>query len=267
MAALAEVLPAAPTLAELARVANREHAQAFSAASAMIEHAIRAGEALLAAKAQTPPGAWTRWLKDEFVASPETANVYMRLAHHQDEIRARTEIKSIAQARRVLRELGAVREEHGSQGRGVYVSEAVREEARAMRREGMQLREIAETLGYQLSTVHGWVNPDSIQRRRTRQAKSKARRREARRALERQERDRLARKTGGSVAECYSLVRRTAQELDRTIGEQEDVELRAALNVALTKVHAAEDAVVRALGIAMGPTAQGTREPEEGTDA
>lgn len=71
---------------DLAETANREHEQAIGAATAMVRHALNAGDALLAAKAQTAPGQWTRWLASRFVASPETANVYMALAHHRDVI-------------------------------------------------------------------------------------------------------------------------------------------------------------------------------------
>lgn len=235
---------------DLAATANHEHEQALNAANAMVRHAMNAGDALLAAKAQTAPGQWTRWLAAQFVASPETANVYMSLAHHREAIEANTEVKSISQARRYLREIGAVREEHGSHGRGVYVTEAVREEARAMKREGRTYKQIADALGTHVSTVHGWCNPDTIGNRRTRQAKSKAHRREVARALRRQERDRAAAKMGGSVAEAYSMVRKTAQAVDRACEASEDREVRAALNTALTKLHAAEDAIVRALGIA-----------------
>ena len=229
----AEVLGSGMSRSELADIFNREHGLALQAVRATVLHAIQAGEALLAAKDQTRPGQWTRWLKDVFTASPETANVYMLLAHQKAEILANPEIQSVSQARRYLREIGKVREEHGSQGRGVYVSEAIRDEARALKSEGRTLGEIAAELGFAVSTVHGWVNPESIAQRRTRQRRTKARRRAAQRALKLHEQDRAVRKAGGPVAEAYSLTRKAGQQLQRAFDATDDVAIKNAISRAL----------------------------------
>jgi hypothetical protein len=57
------------------------------------------------------------------------------------------------------------------------------------------------------------------------------------------------RKVGGSVAESYSLIRKTLQALDRAHGDATDREMRAALSAATAKLHSAEDEIVRALGV------------------
>jgi hypothetical protein len=63
------------SLDELALVANEAHTRASN-----IDEAIRAGEALIEAKAQVERGRWLRWLTDNFMGSQRTATDYMRLA-------------------------------------------------------------------------------------------------------------------------------------------------------------------------------------------
>jgi hypothetical protein len=71
----------------LLATANREHELVMQAGTAMVEHAIRAGEALLAARNGMGDGEWGDWLRGAFVASVATAHNYMRLAIHQDAVR------------------------------------------------------------------------------------------------------------------------------------------------------------------------------------
>lgn len=65
---------------ELAAVANREHALVCEAGTSLVEHAIRAGEALTAAKAGLAHGEWLPWLEANFRGSRQTADNYRRLA-------------------------------------------------------------------------------------------------------------------------------------------------------------------------------------------
>lgn len=69
-----------PSPPELADVANREHALVGQAVGAMVEHAIRAGEALVAAKAQVNHGGWLPWLDANFNGSNRHAERYMMVA-------------------------------------------------------------------------------------------------------------------------------------------------------------------------------------------
>lgn len=78
-----EVLaPSEASLLELANRANDEHALARQAGESMVEHAIRSGEALIAAKAQVAHGEWLPWLEANFEASQQTASDYVRLARN-----------------------------------------------------------------------------------------------------------------------------------------------------------------------------------------
>lgn len=70
----------AHSLPQLAAGANREHLACEAAYGTAIEHAFRAGEHLLAAKAQVAHGAWLPWLEANFGASERTAQGYMQIA-------------------------------------------------------------------------------------------------------------------------------------------------------------------------------------------
>ena len=60
-------------LAGLALEANEAHARAQDCFSRGVEHATRAGKALVKAKAQLGHGEWGRWLSDNFRGSERTA--------------------------------------------------------------------------------------------------------------------------------------------------------------------------------------------------
>lgn len=75
-----EIVGPDPIPAELAQIANREHALVGEKLGSMVEHAIRAGEALAAVKAQLAHGEWLPWLAENFAGSERMAHRYMRIA-------------------------------------------------------------------------------------------------------------------------------------------------------------------------------------------
>jgi hypothetical protein len=97
---MTDLLPAArpdrlpDTLDDLAAVARAEHDAFERDARSAIAHAIRAGEALTAAKAKVAHGEWLPWLEANFPATRRTASNYMALAAngkrvaHLDTVRA-----------------------------------------------------------------------------------------------------------------------------------------------------------------------------------
>lgn len=68
------------SLSDLAAAANREHLACEQAYGSALEHAFRAGEYLLTAKAELEHGEWGRWVGENFDGSERTARGYMRLA-------------------------------------------------------------------------------------------------------------------------------------------------------------------------------------------
>lgn len=73
-------------LIELAGAIRREHDACERDARSAVEHAIRAGELLIDAKAEVSHGEWLPWLDTNFAFTPQTANGYMRLARRREQI-------------------------------------------------------------------------------------------------------------------------------------------------------------------------------------
>ena len=70
---------------EAADIANREHELVVRATAVALDHAIRCGEALLAARAAVKGSgeSWERWVAAHLDFSPWWARGYMRIAHHR----------------------------------------------------------------------------------------------------------------------------------------------------------------------------------------
>lgn len=69
-----------------------------------VQHALRAGRALVAAKAQLPHGAWMAWLRTNFDRDIGTAARYMRLADNWHSAPNIQQSESIRQALRLIAE-------------------------------------------------------------------------------------------------------------------------------------------------------------------
>jgi Protein of unknown function (DUF3102) len=78
-------------LADLAARIKAEHEAATGFIKQGLERAIHAGKLLIEAKDHLPHGQWLPWLREHCPALPErTASHYMRLAHHEDDLRAKS---------------------------------------------------------------------------------------------------------------------------------------------------------------------------------
>lgn len=243
--------PGEPTLGELADIANSEHALVIEAGVSMVEHAIRAGEALSKAKRLCPTGEWKRWCEANFVATYGTAHGYVRVFDHKDKIRAELVEPTLGEALRHVRGLPPAQDLRGANLRGSDKDER-KARAREMRDAGCSYQEIADHFGVGRDTVRRWIDRAARESLNAGLRRRAARQRAARKALARQERDAAMRRIKGPVSEAYALIRRTAQALDQARGSADDPELRAALNSALTRLHSSEDEIVRALGIEGG---------------
>jgi Protein of unknown function (DUF3102) len=78
-----------PQLVTLAEQINAEHRAFIGSLKKTAEHGIRAGELLTEAKSKCKHGQWLGWLGENFEGAPRTAQEYMRLHKHRDEIRAK----------------------------------------------------------------------------------------------------------------------------------------------------------------------------------
>lgn len=250
-----EVLP--PALDEFAATINREHGLVVRSARATIEHAIKAGEALLAAKDACDSGGWLSWLDENIEMHPTTAMWYMRVAYQAEAVRASGET-TFTGAFMYLRQKGLLGPDRPGGRRGQGYSDETRAEAQYMLDElGMSFTAIATTLGYSYNTVRRWLD---IEYRRDRDAKAKkykARRRaelsEARRAAAVETRDqRIAaavREAGGDLAKAYSLATRLDGVLGKAREDAKNSDQRLAINEAHAHRDKMMDAIVRALGV------------------
>jgi hypothetical protein len=75
-----------PQLSALAKEINKNHADVERLAGQCLEAARETGELLLKAKAGCGHGRWLAWMKVNVKFSQQTANTYMRLAKHWDQI-------------------------------------------------------------------------------------------------------------------------------------------------------------------------------------
>jgi hypothetical protein len=231
-----EAPAALETLEELADAVRREHALAAQAGATMVEHAIRAGDALRAAKNQIERGGWERWIAQEFPDKhAKTLRLYMRLSKYQEHVRT-MQPGSIVHAQQLL--AGEAIRPHETE---------LRDAARNLSQRGKTQKQITAELGVSLYAVQSWLNPRLLERRRSLRAQES---RAARRALHQQQRQSSVRKVGGPIAEGYALVRRALQTMEHASEGQLDSEARQAVLKAISRLHAAEDQIVRASKLA-----------------
>jgi transposase len=226
---------AEPSLDELAATANHEHALVLEAGVSMVEHAIKAGEALIAAKGLLPFGAWNQWLDARFEAGCKaTARNYMRIARHRALLES-CEPAGLVDALRLI--AGADRSDRNL---------AREQEMKALRASGLTYKAIAEQVGVSPATVRRSLDSAARQAEHAYQrARRGEQRRALRKALQRDERERTVRATGGSIAESYGLVRRALQALEAGIAKEQGREAKLAMNAAMQRLYAAEDELVK----------------------
>ncbi len=94
-------------LENLAEQINAAHRSFVGTLRKTVEHGIRAGELLAEAKAQCSHGTWLPWLEQNFEGAPRTAQEYMRLHNHRDEILAKTRDSAHLSVSGALKELAA----------------------------------------------------------------------------------------------------------------------------------------------------------------
>src|SRR5215216_1060692 len=95
----------AARLETLASEINEGHRAFIGSLLKTAEHGIRAGELLSEAKAQCNHGEWLPWLENNFEGSARTAQEYMKLYKHRDEIRTKTQNSAHLSISGALREI------------------------------------------------------------------------------------------------------------------------------------------------------------------
>lgn len=228
--------------AECAEV--NSHAQAaIGELSAAVIHGIRAGEALLEAKARhTGNSDWTAWLDAKSPMGRWQAHKFMRWAFYKDEIAAMDDITvtahNVSQLLAGLPMIPRITDRRS-------LPEDTRDEIKDLAAQGVSRREIARRTNVHTETVRRLTDPAAAEKLHAKQRRYQQRRTDARKALERQERDRAAKKVGGRVDKAYSLIRQACAEIDGAMAELESG--RGDLRLALSAAHKAEDHISAAI--------------------
>lgn len=226
-----------PSLRELEETIRREHEACSRSARTTLEHAVKAGEALLEVRRLTMPNrAWIAWLAENFPKDRSQAYAYMRIAYHQGLIPAGATIK---QAEELAKGLPSI----DGTGPRTRCSDAQREDAKRLRHEGRSYKEIAKELGLSPSTVYGWFNGGTKRQRQ----------REATRALEEKERDLKLKRAVATAPDAIAAAYAAAERLDDVLADAQrqavEPEARRDLARAYEFRNAMRDMIVRALGV------------------
>ncbi len=226
--------------------ARTEHELCQSGLVKALEHAIRAGEALLQAKDNVPSGEWQEWLAvnlPEFGES--TYQTYMRLARYQDELPADT--RSITDASQFLRGLPP------ATGYQEYPEEIKVEARRLREEEGLSYEKIAAILNVGHTRVSIWCDKHQAHLHMRRNRRDTLRRKKERAALRQKEiqaeRVRAANKAGGAIHDAYSSVRLLGEALDNALWDDDDRRNQEQLRNARDLVFKVENHVAYVLGV------------------
>jgi hypothetical protein len=115
----------------------------------------------------------------------------------------------------------------------------------------MAYEDIAFCLQVSRESVKCWCDPNYQRLKNKRRAGMDREKRAARRALsekrQREERDALAKSTGGELGEAYSLIRRLLGNLHEALSDARSGEQRSAVEAAYSSATKAEDEIMRAM--------------------
>lgn len=233
------------TISELAAIANSEHRAASESARATLEHAFRAGTALIEAKRRCD-GEWLEWLAEHFDGGARTAYSYERLATHRDMLSA-AGIVGVCEGMAFLSARGL-----GVPSPRAHTDER-REQARLLARDGLTESEISRELGLAISSVRYMVNPSARAKRLAYEARNRKVRSAERRALREQQREQAiraaVRKAGSATKEAWAMAERMQDVLAQAQREIDDREAKRALSEAGVHYRKMRDEIVRALGV------------------
>jgi hypothetical protein len=238
----AEVDLSGLTLDDLAETVRQEHRETERAVSQVVLHAIRCGQALLAARPQIEYGEWRDWLEGVDI-SQAAASKYMRIAYYKDSLPR--DVRTIADAWESVVGRPAVKRS----GRPP-TPPAMIEDAQKMRADGLTYDAIAERVGAHTMSVYYWLNPDKYAESTRRNEERRRQREQERKALRREEQAKAVKKFGDKkIDEGYSLIRRALNVLDQAQSDTDDREIAGGLREAIAHLQKADAEVLRTLGI------------------
>lgn len=252
------------TLDELATIvrdeyhaAEHEHREAAACLSRSVQHAARSGRALSEARNRVPDGEWNSWITESAQIGTTAAKNLMRLAHYfavipQEVLEPSVDAVGRSHETGWMRALNSLKglPRIRPSGIGGHPVE-MKGRARALHNSGMAYEDIAFCLQVGRESVKCWCDPNYQRLKNKRRAGMDREKRAARRALsekrQREERDALAKSTGGELGEAYSLIRRLLGNLHEALSDARSGEQRSAVEAAYSSATKAEDEIMRAM--------------------
>lgn len=238
----------ATRLVELAAIANREHARTEEAIGSALQHAIACGEALIEARANVPGGEWRRWCRLNIGFSFSSVDRCARLATYRDQLSGPNAPTSVQGALRHLVALDAPALRTSKSNSGRRPSFDV-EEAKRLHLLGLTNQAIGMLVGAHKETIRRHLAPSAKAVHLAGNARWKKARRDKARVAAAERRAEKVAAAGGRPAKAYASLRQCALLVDAEMVETQDPECRQSLREALSAIHRAEDAIVKALRI------------------
>lgn len=206
------------------------NAQIHASMTKTIDHMIECGHKLIEAQALVPKGEWGEWSKERLGLHRKTVSTYIRFARYEDLLRDRGITTSI-DARKLLATLDLPR---------ANSAEHFALEAKAMRRQGKTIAEIADYFGVSHARVSQWIDRESFMRRARKQRVKTAK---AKRLLKQHEDKKAVKRSDKGVADAYAHVRKALEALQSVEAKGEKLQ---SINKAILRLYDAEDMIVRA---------------------
>lgn len=221
-------------IAALTRAVNEAFRETLKAVRTSLDLAIEVGEKLDEIAVALPKGGFRAWAQDHFEGGFSTAYHWREIGRNSSEIRGRG-IITIREATAVLAELGPRAFTQSLRDRD---AEMVR-----MIAAGISVEEVGAHFNVTTNVVKMATTPGARAKSRATSARAAAKRKRQRLALERQERDRAARRAGGDLSDLYSRIRRLAEDVDSARLAAIEGGVRASLAAMYDELRKAEDAL------------------------
>lgn len=227
-----------PRLDVLAAAANARYRDMEASLVGAINDAVLCGEALLEAWSLVSQEEWAKWCGDHLDFTLQHAGSLMRLAHYKEQLpeevlrpyvgrNGRTHQPSYTRALSYIKGLPPLR----PSARKPLLLDAIRPEAKRLRKQGLSYPKIAGLLGVAELTVYRALNPEASKRYNENVRRRRKEASAARRALasQRKQAERKLLAKASPLGDAYSHVRRALDELESLSGDRRVEQWMAAL--------------------------------------
>lgn len=237
----------ARALVDLIPLINEGHEQVKHSARVTLARAIQVGNLLAEARGQVI-GGWEAWIRANTTLSVTVARNYLRVAYFQDQLTG-TE-QTVSDALQALRQLPP----SGPPGRSPYPA-YMKEEALALRQDGLTQEEVGERLGISHTVVGYWEKNQHViregARRRAKSARDRRKDREEEKRLSEHEAELVD--APKEMQQAWRMMRGALASLDRAVEGSDSWQRERLLRASRGYVTQAQNKIVEALKQAPPP--------------